>query len=211
MFTATAKKQRVTKSPRAVSLPRSLSILLPVKNVQATLAVAVQQLLEVAADLTGRVQVFIFDEGSTDSTLDEAQQLAVRFPQVRLVRERRWQTWHQAVRLDRAEINGDVVLAHRGVRAGRTPDPVEMLRLWKQTGSDPSASTGPRQPLEADPSWTVVAARSAPAKHLRCDLHDRPVAHSPRARSLQRDQAPDRGLPAPDRFPARKPAAGRPS
>jgi len=196
-------------------LPRSLSILLPVKNVQATLAVAVQQLLEVAADLTGRVQVFIFDEGSTDSTLDEAQQLAVRFPQVRLVRERRWQTWHQAVRLDRAEINGDVVLAHCGVRDGRTPDPVEMLRLWKQTGADPSASTGPRQPREADPSWTVVAARSAPDKHLRCDLHDRPVAHSPahspRARNLHRDRAPERGLPAPNRFPARKPAAGRPS
>ena len=44
----------------------SLSILVPAYNVQATLGSHVGRLLEVAGELTGRFEILIIDNGSSD-------------------------------------------------------------------------------------------------------------------------------------------------
>ena len=48
-------------------MPNSLSVLLPVKNAQATLAATVQEILDVAADLSERFELLILDDGSSDA------------------------------------------------------------------------------------------------------------------------------------------------
>ncbi len=66
-------------------MERSLCILLPVENRESTLAAMVMELLEIACDLAPYVEVVIVDGGSTDATVEVADDLANRFPQIRVV------------------------------------------------------------------------------------------------------------------------------
>jgi glycosyltransferase involved in cell wall biosynthesis len=52
------------------------------------LAHQVARLLEVLPDLTGRFEIVLVDDASSDQTLDVARDLAAQYPQVRLVRHR---------------------------------------------------------------------------------------------------------------------------
>ncbi|MBN2021420.1 MAG: glycosyltransferase [Pirellulales bacterium] len=66
-------------------MERSLSVLMPVHNVQFVLAGAVQELLEVLPELTSRFELVIIDDGSTDATIEVADDLAARYPQITVV------------------------------------------------------------------------------------------------------------------------------
>ena len=66
-------------------MERSLSALLPVENVQSSLAETVSRILEVLPELTETFELVIIDDGSTDATIEVADELEVRYPQVRVV------------------------------------------------------------------------------------------------------------------------------
>ena len=67
----------------------SLSALLPVHNAQATLAATVHEFLEILPEVTPRFEVVIADDGSTDATIEVADELATCYPQVSAVRHAR--------------------------------------------------------------------------------------------------------------------------
>ena len=67
-------------------MERSLTVLLPVQDVQSTLADTVAEVLEIASDLTHRFELLIIDDGSTDATCEIADELVRHYPQVRSVR-----------------------------------------------------------------------------------------------------------------------------
>ena len=67
-------------------MDRSLTVLLPVRNAQATLAANVQEILEVVSELTRRFELVIIDDGSTDATIEVADELIRCYPQVRTLR-----------------------------------------------------------------------------------------------------------------------------
>jgi len=67
-------------------LERSLSVLLPVRNAQVTLAATVLELLEVLPELTHHFELVIIDDGSGDATIEVADELAACYPQVSVVR-----------------------------------------------------------------------------------------------------------------------------
>ena len=46
----------------------SLSIVLPVHNVESTLAAQIRAILDVVSDLVHRLEILIVDDGSTDRT-----------------------------------------------------------------------------------------------------------------------------------------------
>ena len=71
---------------RNLFVSRSLSVLLPVKNAQATLNSAVHEILDVMTDSGDRFEVLIIDDGSTDATSEVAHELTRHYPQIRLVR-----------------------------------------------------------------------------------------------------------------------------
>jgi glycosyltransferase involved in cell wall biosynthesis len=126
---------------------RSLSVLLPVRNVQSSLSASVHEILDVVAELTGRFELVIIDEGSTDGTWDVARELAQLYPQVRLLRDHvqshvgaslrdsnrvsAFGSEAQAPRERRGHVRaarGDLVIAHNG---SSPIDAQEIARLWR--------------------------------------------------------------------------------
>ncbi|MDG2384139.1 MAG: glycosyltransferase [Pirellulaceae bacterium] len=63
----------------------SISVILPVRNLQYVLSNRVHRILEVLSDLTTEFEILIMDYGSTDLTAEVASDLATSYPQVRLL------------------------------------------------------------------------------------------------------------------------------
>jgi hypothetical protein len=68
---------------RKFPVARSLSVLLPVKNAQSTLADTVHDILEVVSEVSEQVELLIIDDGSVDATSEVASELTRDYPQVR--------------------------------------------------------------------------------------------------------------------------------
>jgi glycosyltransferase involved in cell wall biosynthesis len=113
---------------REPTLNRSLSVLLPVRNVESSLAGEVEQILEVLAELTGRFELVIIDDRSTDGTWEVAQELAHNYPQIRLVADPIRHGPTQGIRLDVVAAYGEVVIAHDGLSR---VDSREIVKLWR--------------------------------------------------------------------------------
>jgi glycosyltransferase involved in cell wall biosynthesis len=76
--------------PRAIERHRvnlTLGIVLPVSNAEWTLRRQVQDLLDTLPDLVSRFEILIVDDGSTDQTAEVAHELAIQYPQVRVIRQ----------------------------------------------------------------------------------------------------------------------------
>jgi glycosyltransferase involved in cell wall biosynthesis len=105
----------------------SLSIILPVRDCQATLAEQVHHLLEVVPDLTSRFEIILVDDASTDHTPEIARELARQYPQLRLI-------CHPQPRGREAAVNTG--LAGAGNETVFVPDalapmsPTDMRRAW---------------------------------------------------------------------------------
>jgi glycosyltransferase involved in cell wall biosynthesis len=109
-------------------LERSLSILLPAHNAQATLRHSVAEVLDLAAELTSRFELLIIDQGSTDHTAELAHELSVRYPQVRFANQPRSSSLADAVRLGIERTTGEILLVHEGRGA---VDASDLRRLWQ--------------------------------------------------------------------------------
>ncbi|NLS92989.1 MAG: glycosyltransferase family 2 protein [Planctomycetaceae bacterium] len=91
-------------------MERSLTVLLPVENSQATLAKNVRRLLEVLPDLTDSFEVVVIDDGSTDATLEVADELSTQYPQIRVVRSATPRGRTRAIQLGVRESRGEFLL-----------------------------------------------------------------------------------------------------
>lgn len=60
--------------------------MIPVRNAQTTLEAEVTRVLDVLPDLTPEFEVVIVDNASHDATPEIAEELAIRYPQLRVVR-----------------------------------------------------------------------------------------------------------------------------
>ena len=79
-------------------MERSLTVLLPVQDAQATLTETVEEILDLAAELTDRFELLIIDDGSADATNEIAHELTRHYPQVRSLRHATPQGHDAAVR-----------------------------------------------------------------------------------------------------------------
>ncbi|MFC1596470.1 glycosyltransferase family 2 protein [Planctomycetota bacterium] len=109
-------------------MERSLSALLPVHNAQSTLAASVHALLEVLSELAGKLEVVIADDGSTDATIEVADELTTRYPQVIVLRHARPLGRIAAFRTALERSTGEILLI-QDEDCGFSVD--EIHRLWR--------------------------------------------------------------------------------
>jgi glycosyltransferase involved in cell wall biosynthesis len=122
----------IDRSPKTLvkglSVERSLSALLPVKNVQSSLAATVSRILEVLPELTESFELLIIDDGSTDATIEVADELEIRYPQVRVVRHGDHQGRSAALKDGIEQSQGDVLfIADDDCRLPMA----KVAKLWK--------------------------------------------------------------------------------
>lgn len=91
-------------------MQRSLSVLLPVKDAQATLSASVHEILDLATDTVDRFEVLIIDDGSTDATSEVAHELTRYYPQVRVLRHGTPLGEEAAIRTGLSRSQGEVVV-----------------------------------------------------------------------------------------------------
>jgi hypothetical protein len=169
-------------------LAESLSLVLPVHNVQTELQRSVAVLLDVLPELTRDFEILIVDDHSTDSTEEVAYELTRAYPQVRLLRHTRPLGGEVSVETGLARAVGEVVIVLFDLQSS-----VEKLRhLWEQraeptpTHSFPGSS-GTRPWI--DPSFVHLgpfAARTRLGAHGIAERHNAETCRSqPTTRSCQ--------------------------
>lgn len=108
-------------------MERSLSILLPVQNAQSSLQRSVAKLLDAASELTDKFEILIVDEGSSDHTDEVAQELAIIYPQVSVLRHPDPRGMVEVIRGGLARTTGEIVCLHEGQGDIDTAD---LRALW---------------------------------------------------------------------------------
>ena len=109
-------------------MERSLSVLLPVRDAQRTLASSVLELLDILPELTKHFELVIIDDGSKDATIEVADELAIHYPQIRVLRHGHSRGRAAAIETGLRCSQGEVIfLRDEGCRL-----PIdEVGRLWR--------------------------------------------------------------------------------
>ena len=105
----------------------SLSIVVPVRNAERTLARQIARLLDVLPDLTGRFEVVVVDDGSTDHTVEVVRDLAAQYPQLRLIRHREPRGMEAAMRTGLQWATGRTVFVQEDPASLSSAD---LRQLW---------------------------------------------------------------------------------
>jgi cellulose synthase/poly-beta-1,6-N-acetylglucosamine synthase-like glycosyltransferase len=109
------------------SVNQSLSIVLPVHNAEQSLAHDVHLLLDLLPDLTNQFEILIVDDGSDDHSDEIAHELALEYPQVRVMRHHTRQGQAATMQAAVTKTTGEIVLVQE---EGTEIRPKEIRRLW---------------------------------------------------------------------------------
>lgn len=104
-----------------------LSVILPVRNAEQTLARRISQLLEILPDLTPRFEVLIINDGSTDLTEEIAHDLTVTYPQIRQTRHVTARGRQGVIETSLQHTTGEILLIHD---ENALIDSSKLHRLW---------------------------------------------------------------------------------
>ena len=110
-------------------MDQSLTVVLPIHNVEATLRQSVEHVLEVASGLTPGFELLIVDDGSTDDSFDIAREIATEFPQVSVMRQTHRRGLGATLNNVRRRVKSDVVMVHDGVS---TTNAEQLRALWNR-------------------------------------------------------------------------------
>lgn len=155
----------------------SLTLLLPVYNAQDHLVDQVERLLDLLPDMTGRFEVVIIDDGSTDDTADIAEELSRFFPQVSVARHSMRLGLNEAIQTGLNASTGEVVIVG-DERHGIQSDDLQML--WDMHGREGETSRRRTDPGASGVAWlSRVLARS----QRRDSAPERPLVQMVRRRA----------------------------
>ena len=143
-------------------MTRSLSVLLPVHNAQATLQADVGQMLDLLPDLSHDFDLLIIDDGSTDATCEVAEELVKQFPQVKFVRHARRRGIKAALDDGLTRTRSHIVLGHDGQSR---IDAAEIIRVWHGGGKPVAANA------RSTSSWQAPSTSSGRATGAGGSFH----------------------------------------
>jgi hypothetical protein len=91
---------------------QTISIIVPVHNVQHVLKERIAALIDIVSDLTTRFEICIVDDASTDTTWELSEDLAREYPQVRVVHDSRRRGLARAAEEEIRKCKATTVLVH---------------------------------------------------------------------------------------------------
>ncbi|MFT7644139.1 MAG: glycosyltransferase involved in cell wall biosynthesis [Pirellulaceae bacterium] len=110
------------------SVKPSISFVLPIHNSQDSLAQAVANVVEIIPELSANFEVLIVDDGSTDATEEVARELAMDFPQLKVMRSAEQVGVLAAGQLGLKQATGDFIFVHEGNELSFYSS--EISKLW---------------------------------------------------------------------------------
>jgi glycosyltransferase involved in cell wall biosynthesis len=157
-------------------LESSLSIVLPVHHSEPQLVDVVEQVLELAGELTPSFEVLILGDATTDNTEEFAAELARRYPQVRYASSSRSLGSGQTIKSAIERTSGDVVLLydHHSPLSAR-----QLRRLWA---------------LRNDPQVVIARAEAERPRPISSGLLDRVSAWGETLRQSVQKSEPQGGV-----------------
>ncbi|MFO0791025.1 MAG: glycosyltransferase family 2 protein [Pirellulales bacterium] len=140
-------------------LHKSLTVVLPVYNGETRLRKNVNEVLELASELTSQFGVLIIDDGSSDDTYEVAEELAAHYPQVKVHRHRQRRGLGSAIDYAQRRVRSDAIIMHDGV----TPiDSSEIRTLWNGwLAQSPAEHTSPAKANSMQGSLAELTGLSA--------------------------------------------------
>jgi hypothetical protein len=105
----------------------SLSIIVPVRNAEATLAGHISRLLDLLPDLTHRFEIVVVDDASVDHTVELVRDVAREYPQVRLICHGEMKGKAAAIKTGLQWAQGQTVFVQEDPLA---PSHTDLRRLW---------------------------------------------------------------------------------
>ena len=147
-----------------LTLKNSLSVFVPVLNCQSTAHALIGPLLEVLEELTHRFELLVIDNGSTDATRETLAELAICYPQLKLVTRATRSSAAEVMRTGLRHSSGDLVLYRReGCEVG----PRCLTEMWRTARSaDLVVAARGRASLEASAASPAVLPADEPAWQL---------------------------------------------
>jgi glycosyltransferase involved in cell wall biosynthesis len=113
---------------------RTVSVLLPVKNAQSTLAPTVHKILDVVSEISEQIELLIIDDGSIDATSEVAIELTRRFPQVQAICQGRSLGKEAAIRSALKKSTGQIALIHEEERGTPLDEIANTLKYSSPSG-----------------------------------------------------------------------------
>lgn len=129
-----------------------LSVIMPVRNIQGSLAMRVAEMLELLPELTASFELLIVDDASEDQTEEVGHELTRRYPQVRWLRLTRRSGVAEAVRIGMEHTDGEVIFVQSPIER---PKAQQLSELWKLRNDDEIVVAQPQsysQPCPMDSS-----------------------------------------------------------
>lgn len=139
-----------------------LSVVLPVRDGQDRIASEVERVLEAVAELVASAfEVIVVDDGSRDATPEVLDELAARFPQVRVIRHHRSLGLEAAGQTGLERAYGDLVF----IQEDDSPVRLEDLRQLYQMGDDESVVAARAQSRPSSASGQLLRRLRAWGAH----------------------------------------------
>jgi glycosyltransferase involved in cell wall biosynthesis len=113
---------------------RTVSVLLPVKNAQSTLAPTVHKILDVVSEISEQIELLIIDDGSVDATSEVAMELTRRYPQVQAICQGHSLGKEASIRSALQKSTGQIALIHEEERGTPLDEIANTLKSFSPSG-----------------------------------------------------------------------------